>query len=73
MELRLMQAHEERMSRPVREIFPAQEAQTFNVKCRGCGTQFTYTKPGGGKMRFFCTGDCKNAFYKKRSATPLCP
>jgi formylmethanofuran dehydrogenase subunit E len=69
-----LQRHEEWISRPVRDLFPRAEAKTYTVNCRGCKTQFVYTRQPGGKMKFFCTSDCKTRHYRQVVApSSLCP
>ena len=72
-ERRYLQRHEEWISRPVRELFPKDARLARQVRCLHCKTIFTWV-PTTARYRMFCTGDCKNEFYrKKKGALPAMP
>jgi hypothetical protein len=67
-----MQAHEEHMARPVRDLFPRDERLAKRIKCRGCGEYFMWL-PSTPRVRVYCTGECKLAHQRSLRSTPFRP
>lgn len=67
-----MRSHEEKMSRPVRDLFPRDERAARQIKCRHCKKFFTWV-PSTKRERIFCTGDCKLAYYRAIRNGPSSP
>ena len=60
----MLRSHEERMSRPVKELFPKGSEEPYTINCRNCRQPFN-VMPIEGQRRVFCSRECQRIFYRK--------
>jgi hypothetical protein len=68
-ELRCLQAHEERMSLPVKELFNIQPGN-YAATCVHCGGTFLRDRRVRGTRRRFCSDICRNNYHRPPEVSP---